>query len=71
VTKELGKKGKKKNGGDINAQSSLAIVTGLSQLTMADLRKGKKGSTREEGRRRGCEKEGRGSHKRSLLRRYN
>lgn len=59
--KELGGKKEKKEG--INGLSSLATVTGLSQLTMVDLRTGKKGRTGEgEG---GCEKERRGTHKRS------
>jgi hypothetical protein len=44
--KELrGKRKRKKEG--INEQSSLAIVTGLSQLTMVDLRTGKTGRTGE------------------------
>jgi hypothetical protein len=50
--KELGKKERKKTEG-INGLSSLAIKTGLSQLTMVEVRKGKKGWTREDGRRRG------------------
>jgi hypothetical protein len=44
------KKKERKGTEVINAQSSLAIVTGLSQLTMAELRKGKESRTREDER---------------------
>ena len=55
MDKKLGEKRKTQTKGteEINAQISLAIVTGLSQLTMVDLRKEKNGCTGEGGKKRG------------------